>query len=193
MAEVSEMAKAAIKFTYEDYKSLPESERERFELLEGELVPMPPSPSEPHQWIAGELAFHLRRFVKERQLGRVYDAPFDVVLGEPGDERVAQPDILFVSKARRQIIQKDEIRGAPDLVVEILSPATAEKDRSYKRTLYAKHGVREYWIVDPEEKTIEVLELRQRGYERFALYKKQDTLTSPLLSGLQIPLLEVFS
>ncbi len=186
------MAKAAIKFTYEDYKSLPESERERYELLEGELIPMPPSPSFEHQYASGNLLELLHAFVRQNKLGVVMDAPFDVVLGEPGEERVVQPDILFVSKARRSIIRKDEIRGAPDLVVEILSPTTAEKDRTYKRRLYAKHGVGEYWIVDPDSETIEVLKLGRRGFERFALYRKQDTLTSPLLPGLKIPVDEVF-
>lgn len=177
-------------FTYHDYKSLPYSERQRYELLAGELIPMPPSPGEAHQWACGELAFHLRRFVKERQLGRVYKAPLDVVLGEP--EQVVQPDILYVSQARRRIIQEDEIRGAPDLVVEVLSPTTAEKDRTYKRTLYARHGVKEYWIVDPDSPAIEVLQLKERGYGRAGLYHRGETLKSLLLPGLEIPLDEVF-
>lgn len=191
MAEVSEMPKAAIKFTYQDYKSLPESETERYELLEGELV-MVPSPSFEHQNISGNLEFLLRLFVRDRDLGIVLDAPFDVVLGKPGEERVVQPDILFVAKERREIIQEEEVRGAPDLVIEVLSPATAERDRAYKRTLYARHGVKEYWLVDPEAKTIEVLKLGGRGYERAGLYKGDEILTSPLLPGLAIPLSEVF-
>ncbi len=181
-----------IKFTYEDYKSLPYSERERYELLEGELVPMPPSPGEPHQWISIGLASFLYRFVREHQVGRVYVAPLDVVLGEAGDERVVQPDILFISEARHGIIYADEIRGAPDLVVEVLSPTTAEKDRTYKRTLYARHGVKEYWLVDPEMETIEVLQLGTRGYRRAGLYEKRQVLRSSLLAGLEIPLAEIF-
>ncbi|MEM2493638.1 MAG: Uma2 family endonuclease [Nitrososphaerota archaeon] len=181
--------KAQIKFTYEDYKSLPYVERQRFELLEGELIPMTPSPGEIHQAISGELEFQLRRFVKEHHLGRVYDAPFDVVLGE---ENVVQPDILFVSNERHQIVREDGIHGAPDLVVEVLSPSTVEKDQVFKRTLYAKYGVREYWIVDPDAQTIEVLTLGERGYERAGLYTKTDVLESPLLVGLRIPLSEVF-
>ena len=182
-----------IKFTFRDYKSLPYSERERYELLEGELIPMAPSPSEPHQWVCGELADRLRRFSKERQLGCVYQAPLDVVLGETGEEQVVQPDILFISKARSEIIHKDEIRGAPDLVVEILSPATAEKDRTYKRTLYAKYGAKEYWLVDPEAQTIEVLSLGAKGYRRAGLYEASQKLKSPLLPKLEISLEEVFA
>lgn len=182
-----------IKFTYRDYKSLPHSERERFELLEGELIPMAPSPGEPHQWVSIALASMLYQFVRAHQLGRVYEAPFDVVLGEPAEEQVVQPDILFISKTRSEIIHAEEIRGAPDLVVEILSPATAEKDRTYKRTLYAKHGVKEYWLVDPESQAIEVLTLGARGYRRAGLYKRGQTLESPIMVGLKIPLDEVFA
>jgi Uma2 family endonuclease len=184
--------KTQIRFTYEDYKSLPYSERQRFELLEGELIPMAPSPGEAHQSVSGELEFQLRRFVKEHQLGQVYDAPFDVVLGEPGEEQIVQPDILFVSKSRQRIIHEDEIRGAPDLVVEILSPSTEEKDRVFKRRLYAKYGVKECWLADPDSQTIEVLALGKRGYERAGLYEKDQTLESPLLPGLYISLSEVF-
>lgn len=183
--------KTKIKFTYEDYKSLPESETERYELLEGELV-MVPSPTEYHQRISGNLEFILRQFVRERDLGQVYDAPFDVVFGEGEEREVVQPDILYVSKERSQIITEEEIQGAPDLVIEILSPATADRDRTYKRTLYARHGVREYWLVDLEARTVEVLVLGKRGFERAAAYGEADRLHSPLLSGLEIKLEEIF-
>lgn len=185
------MAKATIKFTYEDYKSLPESETKRYELLEGELV-MVPSPTERHQRIARNLLVILWQFVRERGLGQVYNAPLDVVLGVGEEREVAQPDILFISKERAEIIAEEEIRGAPDLVVEVLSEATRERDRAYKRTLYARHGVKEYWLVDPETKIIEVLKLGKRGYERAGLYRKGEALASPLLSGLEIRLSEVF-
>ncbi len=182
---------ARIKFTYEDYQSLPHVEGVRYELLDGELIKLTPAPHEAHQHIAIALASHLFRFVKESQLGRVYAAPFDVVLGEPDEEEVAEPDVLFVSKERCRIIREDAVHGAPDLVIEILSPSTAEKDKTYKRTLYAKRGVQEYWNVDPDEATIEVLSLARRGFERRGLYKKNETLVSSLLTGLQIFLREI--
>jgi Uma2 family endonuclease len=184
--------KAQIKFTYEDYKSLPYLERQRYELLEGELIPMTPSPGEPHQRTVANLGFHLQMFVRHHRLGSVYYAPLDVVLGEPGEEQVVQPDILFISQRRRRIIRDEEIRGAPDLVVEVISASTRERDRIFKRRLYAKYGVKEYWIVDPEAKTIEVLTLGERGYERAGVYTEGEVLRSPLLAGLQIPLDEVF-
>jgi len=177
-----------IKFTYKDYKSLPESETKRYELIEGELI-IVPSPNEYHQRISGRLEFILRAFVEDKNLGRVYDAPFDVVFSK---EDVVQPDILFISKARSKIITEEGIRGAPDLVIEILSPATSERDQTYKKTLYARHGVREYWIVDPEEKTIEVMTLGKAGFESSGSYGKMDTMKSPVFPNLAINLSEVF-
>jgi len=103
-----------IKFTYEDYKSLPESETKRYELLGGELVVVP-SPPVYHQRISGNLEFILRQFVQEKGLGRVYHAPLDVVLGEGEEREVVQPDIFFISKEREKIIAKEEIRGGAGL------------------------------------------------------------------------------
>ncbi len=183
------MPKATIKFTYEDYKNLPESETKRYELIEGELI-MVPSPTFEHQDISANLEFALAKFVREHQLGKVLDAPLDVVLD---DENVVQPDIIFISKARSQIIRKEAIHGAPDLVIEILSPSTGERDRTVKKKLYARAGVTEYWLVDPEHQTIEVLTLKETGFERVALYHRDETLTSPVLPGLHIPLSDVFS
>lgn len=176
-----------IKFTYRDYKGLPESETKRYELLEGELI-MVPSPSTYHQRISGNLEFLLRDFIEKNKLGEVLYAPLDVHLGED----VVQPDILFISKERSKIITEEEIHGAPDLVIEIFSPATAERDRTYKETLYARHGVREYWLVDPEEKTIEVMTLGKAGFENFGTYGKKDTLKSPISPALNIKLSQIF-
>jgi len=185
--------KAKIKFTYEDYKSLPESETKRYELLGGELV-IVPSPSTSHQRISRRLEFILQAFVEERGLGEVYDAPLDVVLGEGEEREVVQPDILYISEGRSGIIAEEEIRGAPDLIIEIISPATAERDRTYKKTLYARHGVKEYWIVDPEAKMVEVYTLGERGFELIKAYKAEaeEVLSSPLLEGLEVVLKEVF-
>jgi len=180
-----------IKFTYEDYKSLPFSETKRYELLGGELI-MVPSPGFGHQRISWELEYQLSQYVREKQLGLVLDAPLDVVFGEGDEREVVQPDILFISHERRKIIHEDEIRGAPDLIIEILSPSTADYDRHYKRTLYARYGVKEYWLVDPDSQTVEVLTLGAKGYRRSGLYRRDQVLRSPLLAGLEIPLEEIF-
>jgi Uma2 family endonuclease len=183
------MPKVRIPFTVRDYKALPESETKRYELLGGELV-MVPSPTWRHQDISRRLQFKLQEFVEEHNLGHVAYAPLDVVLS---DEDVVQPDILYISHERSSIIREDGVYGAPDLIVEILSPTTAERDRTFKKTLYARHGVREYWIVDPALNTVEVFTLKEKGYERVALYNPEDVLRSPLLESLEISLQKIFS
>ena len=177
-----------IKFTLEDYRNLPESETKRYELLGGELL-MVPAPNWFHQSVSWKLEILLGRFVEKTQLGLVRHAPLDVILSE---EDVVQPDILFISDGRQGIIWKDGIHGAPDLIVEILSPATAGRDRTLKRTLYARSGVQEYWLVDPEGKSIEVLTLSQQGYQPAGRYESGQTLTSPLLPSLKIQLDQLF-
>ena len=174
------------RLTYADY--LKTSDDERYELLNGELV-MSPSPREIHQYISGNLYFKLRAFVIDRSLGRVYYAPFDVVLS---DTDVVQPDLLFVSHDRIGIVTPDNVQGAPDLVVEILSPATAERDRTIKLDLYAQHGVKEYWIVDPDAKTIMVLLRGESRFEVDGIYGEGQTLRSPTLAEFIVALEEVF-
>ena len=174
------------KLTYADY--LNTSDDERYELSNGELI-MSLSPKEIHQYISGNLYFVLGAFVRDRSLGRVYFSPFDVVLS---DMDVVQPDLLFVSTERAAIITADNIQGAPDLVVEILSPATAERDRTIKLDLYSQHGVKEYWIVDPDAKTVMVLLRGESRFEVSGIYGEGQTLRSPTLAGFSVALEEVF-
>ncbi len=144
------MTNPRIKFTINDYMSTPNGKR--YQLLDGELI-LASSPTSKHQSISGQLYLTMTQFVTQSQLGRVWYAPLDVILS---DHDVVQPDLLFVSSGRANIVTEANVQGAPDLVVEILSPATAQHDREYKRTLYSRHGVREYWLVDPEEDMVEV-------------------------------------
>lgn len=175
-----------VKFTYEDYLNAPEDKR--YELLDGELVPIP-TPGERHQSISALLGWKLFQFASENSLGRVYPAPFDVVLS---DVDVVQPDLLFISNERGHIITPANIQGAPDLVVEILSPSTAERDKTFKRALYANHGVKEYWMVDTTAKDITVLLLGGRGYEVVNTYGEGETLTSPTLQGFALSIGDIF-
>ncbi|MGR3309287.1 MAG: Uma2 family endonuclease [Candidatus Brocadiales bacterium] len=175
-----------VKFTYQDYLHMPEDKR--YELIEGEFF-MVPSPNESHQHVSGELGFILQSFVKKNKSGSIYYAPFDVVFS---DEDVVQPDIVFVSKGRRNIITKNNIKGAPDLLIEILSPKISYRDREIKRKLYFKYGVKEYWIVDPEGQNIEVLSISEDGYKTSGTYNINTPLSSPLLKDLLIDLKEVF-
>ena len=180
------MTRPRIKFTVNDYMTAPPDKR--YQLLDGEMI-MAPSPTERHQRISAELFLAIRQFVAQHGLGRVWYAPLDVVLSEYD---VAQPDILFVSNGRAGIITEANIQGAPDLVVEILSPTTAEYDQGYKRTLYGRAGVREYWIVDPEAETVQVLALGEGGLIPHLSYHRGDNLTSPLLAGMDIALAGIF-
>ena len=175
-----------IKFTYDDYLNTPEDKR--YELLDGDLVALS-SPEEFHQRVSILLGTKLVQFAVENHLGRVYHAPFDVVLS---DLNVAQPDLIFVSNERADIITPANIQGAPDLVVEILSPSTATRDKTIKRSLYARHGITEYWMVDLTEKTITVLRLGEHGFEDVDTYSEGETLTSPTLQGFTLNLDEIF-
>ena len=173
------------KLAYEDYASLPDDER--YELIDGELMPMP-SPKKIHQRLVLDLSWILR-LLEEMGLGELFIAPFDVILS---DFNVVQPDLLFVSRERSYIITEDNIRGAPDLVVEILSPSTADYDRTVKRELYERYGVPEYWLVDPYAKTITILRLGADGYNAYAVYGEGDALSSPTLAGFSMNLSELF-
>ena len=140
-----------MKLTVENYRQLPEDGK-RYEILEGELA-VTPAPGTVHQRVVGRLYSALAEFVRNRQIGELFLAPLDVILSV---HTVVQPDLLFVSKERQSVIRADGIYGAPDLVVEVLSPSTAERDRGVKRRLYLRYGVREVWLVDPEARTLEV-------------------------------------
>lgn len=174
-------------FTYQDYLKTPDDIR--YQLIEGELI-REPAPTVPHQSIAMNLSGILWNFAKSHGLGRVLAAPTDVYLSETN---VLQPDVLFVSSERTGIVTERCIHGAPDLVVEIASPSTARRDRGVQRELYARHGVAEYWLVDPVAETVEVLLLTDRHFAIAGRYSRSDTLTTPTLPGLAVHLDEVFA
>lgn len=183
---VSQKSPAATRLTYEDYLKTPDDER--YELLDGALI-VPPAPNTAHQSVQAELGWRMAQFVREGRLGHLFFAPTDVVLSRTD---VVQPDLLFISSERVDIITPANIQGAPDLIVEIRSDSTAERDESFKRQLYADCGVKEYWLVDPEAATISVLLLGENAYEKAATYTAGQTLTSPMLDGLFINLDDLF-
>ncbi|MXZ71229.1 MAG: Uma2 family endonuclease [Acidobacteria bacterium] len=181
-------AHPALKFTYEDYRTAPPDKR--YELLDGDLL-LTPAPSIKHQRVQVRLGRRLAQFIEKRALGEFFFAPCDVVLS---DTDVVQPDLLFVSRERDHLLRNGEnVRGAPDLVVEILSPATADRDRGYKRTLYAAHGVTECWLIDPDAETVEVHRLRDSALEVAHTFDRGQTLRSPLLAGFEVDLHDIFS
>ncbi|HSS75433.1 MAG TPA: Uma2 family endonuclease [Thermoanaerobaculia bacterium] len=179
-----------LKLTFEDYLYFPEDGR-RHELIDGEHY-VTAAPNVRHQTVVSRLHLSLGGFVRVGRLGEVWPAPMDVVLSASD---VVQPDLLFVSKARLHLAAGGaNIQGAPDLVVEVLSPKTRRTDAITKRHLYEKFGVLEYWMVDPELETIEIYRLIEGAFRREAELstEQEDILRTPLLPGLEIALTEVF-
>jgi Uma2 family endonuclease len=153
------MATQLYPLTADDLANFP-NDGKRYEIIAGELH-VSPSPSPSHQTIVLNVAEALRAHARSRQLGRVYVAPLDVRLS---DLDLAQPDVLFVARDRLDIVQTGFVLGAPDLVVEVLSPSTRSFDEVSKLALYARHRVPEYWLVDPTERTLRILVLQGEGY-----------------------------
>ncbi|HEV2131117.1 MAG TPA: Uma2 family endonuclease, partial [Longimicrobiaceae bacterium] len=129
------------------------------------------------------------RFVFEHELGEMFTAPTDVVLD---DDEVVQPDLLFIRTERvPQIVHEQAIRGAPDLVVEVLSPSSLARDRHRKREIYRRFGVREFWIVDLANRAIEVLVLEEGEYHLASFAAESGAVASRVLDGFQVDVAEV--
>ena len=176
------MATATTRLTYRDLQQIP-PDRNRYELIEGELF-VAPAPNTEHQRKVLRLAMELANYAKQRDLGEVFIAPYDVVLDA---STVLEPDIVFVSKARQSIVTPACIEGAPDLVVEVLSDSSRTIDRFVKRDRYAEFGVPEYWLLDPFEPRLEVLRLEGGKYRVLGAFGPADTLdASPTFPDLRI-------
>ncbi len=194
------------KYTYRDYCSWPDEER--WEIIEGVPVAMSPAPGRSHQEVSGNIYFQLRKALLEKlsESGpcKIFAAPFDVRLPESDEAddhvtTVVQPDISIICDPSR--LDDRGCRGAPDLIMEILSPSTAAQDLGTKKELYEKHGVREYWIVQPREKIVIVYkqiqtETENRKSPRFdkgSVYTENDSVSLSIFADVVIPLNEVFS
>ena len=174
-------------YTYEDYLKI--NDDKQYELIGGELI-LVPAPQAAHQEVSINLVYAILDFIRKNKLGKLFHAPFDVILS---DKDKPQPDIVFISKERLNIIAKDGVHGAPDLVVEILSPSTGSLDKVEKSKLYYTHGVQEYWIVDPISKAVQVFTRGEKNWNLFESYSTNQTLLSPLLPGLEITLNDIFT
>ena len=175
--------------TYEDYLQFPDDGK-RHEIIEGDHY-VTPVPRTKHQRISANLATAMISFSKQHKLGLVLTAPCDVILS---DENVVQPDLLFVSTARAAIVTEDNIQGAPDIIVEILSESSRKKDEVTKRKLYERFGVQEYWVVDPELEIVKIYKRAQQRYGRAMELSKEtnDVLTTELLPGFAFAVSEIF-
>lgn len=174
------------RYTYEDYERLPEGAP--YQLIGGELI-ITPSPIPYHQILAGRIFLNLSRYVEDNNLGIVIFAPIDVYLSET---ETYQPDIIFISKERLNIIGEKKIEGPPDIVIEILSPQTAYYDLRVKKDTYESSGVREYWIVDPIKKSIELYENREKRFEIITSAEKKGRIESKLMKGFSLELENLF-
>jgi Uma2 family endonuclease len=179
------VAQTPTKLTYEDFLLLPDDGR-RHEIIDGEHY-VNPSPLTRHQVVSMRLVLALGNFVYDNGLGHVFHPPYDVVLGE---HDVVEPDLIYVSNARAHIITRNNIVGAPDLLAEILSPSRPEYDTRLKYKTYERHGVAEYWIVDPDASSVAIF---RRSGNAFARAESSDVLTTPLLPGFSLTLGALFA
>ena len=182
------------RFTYADY--LTWDDDQRWELIDGEAFCMSPGPNRLHQKWLGELHRQIANYLEERPC-EVYLAPFDVRLQnlpDASDEdtiTVVQPDIMVVCD--RDKLDDRGIKGAPDLVVEIISPSTAKRDITVKHQLYQRHGVKEYWLLYPNDRTLLVYKLSEEGrYAQPKVFGEGDVVPVPLLGELVIDMGKVF-
>jgi Uma2 family endonuclease len=178
----------AVKFTYEEYRTLPENGK-HYQVIDGDLI-MSPAPTTRHQRILMDILLALGGFVKSHRRGEVLCAPLDIILSE---DNIVQPDIVYISSKRRGIVFREGIRGAPDLCVEILSPSNRDLDLNAKRLLYARFGLPELWLVDPDADTLQIFRLQENHQAPLKVFGANDTLTSRLLSGFSLALDEVFA
>ncbi len=180
-----------IKLTYEDYVCFPDDGK-RHELINGEHH-VTPAPLTKHQRISMNLGAALHHHCHQTNAGRLFAAPTDVCFT---DTDVVQPDLLLIRHDQAHLITRENIQGAPDLIVEILSDSTRRRDERLKRTLYEQHEVQEYWIVDPELDSMKCYRLQDGHYaapHELLLEQPQAVLTTPLLPGFSLPLAALFA
>jgi Uma2 family endonuclease len=174
--------------TYEELCRLPDDDENRYELIDGEVYVIP-APNLNHQDILARLYDAFKAAIRDRS--KVYFAPADVVLASA---TALQPDLIFVREENRGILQV-AVRGAPDLVVEVLSPASASRDRGIKMKTYARYGIGEYWIADGAQPAIDIyrLDAASGSYRLAAHCGPGERATTPLLPALAIDVAALFS
>ncbi len=163
----------------------------RVELIQ-EKIHMSPAPRPKHQRIVRQLILLLGQWLNENELGEIFPSPIDVILSPK--RTVVQPDLVFVAKDRVETLLTDTaIVGAPDMVVEILSPSTAQIDRTSKRQTYAEHGIGEYWLIDVDAQILELHILSEGRYAVAGAYTPFDTIDVGIFAEAQIPVAEIWA
>ena len=175
------------KLDYDDFWSLPD-DGNRYEIIDGKLY-VTPAPAMRHQIVANRLQYLLNRHLNGRGLGHAFAAPTAVILGP---YRQVQPDLLFISREKSKLVTSKEVDGAPDLAVEIVSPSSKKADRVVKSAAYAESGISWYWIVDPDERTIEEYQLENGQYRLIRKWEEPDAFEPTLFAGLTLPLEGLF-
>ena len=175
-------------WTYEDYALLPDDGK-RYEVIRGELY-MSAAPRPLHQRVITRLSFFLEGFLESSDVGTAFVAPIDVILPEKLGDPV-QPDIVVIRRESLHIIDELNIQGAPDLVVEVLSPSNPAHDRKLKYDLYAEAGVEEYWIIDPHNRSVEIHVLQEGNFEQLGKCGAGETARSVVLKGFSVPVDEI--
>jgi Uma2 family endonuclease len=188
MPEPTDRTQAAtrVKLTYDDFVLFPD-DGQRHELIDGEHY-VNPAPNKPHQRISGRFHLAIGAWLEEHPIGQLFYAPLDVVLSRFD---VVGPDLLYVSNERAsQVLTPAHAAGAPDLVIEIGSPGTRTRDLTIKRQLYERSGVVEYWFVDPKTNVVGVYRLVAGQFAPVVelARERDDRLTTPLFSGLELSL-----
>lgn len=180
------------KMTYADLldMDIPEGDTSMYELINGEIVKRT-SPNTPHQRASIYLIRQIDRYNESKKAGELFHAPYDLYFNE--ENAGIQPDLVFVSNERRSIIRENNgIVGAPDLIVEIISKGTMDKDRVTKKDLYEQFGVREYWIVDPRNESIEVYQLENKRYRLFSFAAEEGVIRSAVLPEFELEVSAIF-
>ena len=172
------------RLTYSDYVQLTPPDSGHYQLIQGELMTMT-SPNTRHQRIIRLLTKSLESYLEKYPIGEIFLSPMDVVFTD-GD--VYQPDILFILESNKHIIEETKINGVPDLIVEVLSPSNAYYDLVVKKKIYEKCGVREYWIVDPLQNTLDLYVLHNNKFQHKIQIEKKGKIPSEIFPGLDLDL-----
>jgi Uma2 family endonuclease len=174
-------------WTYTTYAAIP-NDGKRYEVIEGVLYLMA-SPNVKHQSVTQRILFYMMTHFEFKGLGRVFISPIDVELAP---KYVVQPDLVVILNKNKKIIQRKKLKGSPDLLVEVASPSTGGYDRTTKRTAYAKYGIKEFWLVNPKDETVEVLVLEKGNYVSKGTFAGKDGVTSTIVPEFPVRVEQFF-